>query len=232
MMEPGVRNAGEQRVLLVADGMGGHAGGATASRVVVESFGAAFGQSRGAISERLEDGLRDANWNVASIAGKNPSLGGMGATLVAAHITGERFLRWISVGDSPMWRFSNGSLLRLNRDHSMTPLLAQLVQLGRLTAEEAATDARHHRLRSVVMGGDIPLIDLQDDAIELDAGDVLILASDGLETLGENEIATIAKAHRTSSGAMVEALLAAVRGKSMPYQDNATVIVYIKPARE
>ena len=232
VMEPGVRNAGEQLVLLVADGMGGHAGGATASRVVVESFGAAFGQSRGAISERLEDGLRDANWNVAGIARKNSSLGGMGATLVAAHISGQRFLRWISVGDSPMWRFSKGSLLRLNRDHSMTPLLAQLVQLGHLTAEEAATDTRHHRLRSVVMGGDIPLIDLQDDAIELDAGDVLILASDGLETLNENEVATIAKAHGTSSKALVEALLTAVRGKSMPYQDNATVVVYTKPARD
>ena len=231
-MEHGVKNAREQLVLLVADGMGGHAGGATASRVVVDAFGAAFRQSRGAISARLEDSLRDTNWNVASIARRNPALGGMGATLVAAHITGERFLRWISVGDSPMWHFSNGSLLRLNRDHSMTPLLAQLVRLGHLTAEEAATDTRHHRLRSVVMGGDIPLIDLQDDAIELDAGDVLILASDGLETLRENDIATIVKAHGTSSKALVEALLIAVRGKSVPYQDNATVIVYIKPTRE
>ena len=114
----------------------------------------------------------------------------------------------------------------------MTPLLAQLVQLGHLTGEEAATDTRHHRLRSVVMGGDIPLIDLQDDAIELDAGDVLILASDGLETLSENEVATIAEAHGTSSKALVEALLTAVRDKSMPSQDNVTVIVYIKPARE
>ena len=232
VMEPGVQNAREQLVLLLADGMGGHAGGATASRVVVEAFGAAFRQSRGAISERLEDGLRDTNWNVASIARSNPSLGGMGATLVAAHITGERFLRWISVGDSPLWRFAKGKLVRLNRDHSMTPLLAQLVQLGHLTADEAATDARHHRLRSVLVGGDIPLIDLQDDAIELDAGDVLILASDGLETLSEKEIATIAKAHGTSSKAMVEALLTAVRGKSMTYQDNATVIVYIKPVRK
>ena len=231
-MEPGVRNAGRQLVLLLADGMGGHAGGATASRVVLEAFGAAFRQSRGAISERLEESLRDTNWNVASIARSNPALGGMGATVVAAHITGERFLRWISVGDSPLWRFAKGKLVRLNRDHSMTPLLEQLVQLGHLTADEAATDARHHRLRSVLVGGDIPLIDLQDDAIELDAGDVLILASDGLETLSENEIAAIAKAHGTSSKAMVEALLTAVRGKSMTYQDNATAIVYIKPARE
>ena len=232
VMEPGVRNAGEQLLLLVADGMGGHAGGATASRVVVEAFGTAFRQSRGAISERLEESLRDTNWNVARIAGSNPSLRGMGSTLVAAHITAKRFLRWISVGDSPMWRYAKEKLVRLNRDHSMTPLLGQLVQLGHLTAAQAATDDRHHRLRSVVMGGDIPLIDLQDDAIELDVGDILILASDGLETLSENEIAAIANTHGNSSRAMVEALLAAVGDKSMPYQDNATVIVYIQPPQE
>lgn len=230
VVDPGFRNMLEQVVLLVADGMGGHAGGATASRSAVEAFGTAFRETRGAISERLEDSLRRANWSIADNARRNPALGGMGTTLVAAHLTGDRFLRWLSVGDSPMWLFSNGKLRRLNRDHSMTPLLGQLVQLGYLTAEQAATDARHHRLRSVVMGQDIPLIDLQDDAIELQEGDVLILASDGLETLSEDEIGTIATAQGTSSRAMVQALLAAVASKSMPHQDNATVIVYIQPA--
>lgn len=229
VVDPGFRNVLEQVVLLVADGMGGHAGGATASRTAVEAFGTAFCETRGAISERLEDSLRRANWSIADNARGNPALGGMGTTLVAAHLTGDRFLRWLSVGDSPMWLFSNGKLRRLNRDHSMTPLLGQLMQLGYLTAEQAATDARHHRLRSVVMGQDIPLIDLQDDAIELEEGDVLILASDGLETLSEDEIGTIAATNATSSRAMVEALLAAVRSRSMPYQDNATVIVYIPP---
>ncbi len=228
LVDPGYRNMGEQLVMLVADGLGGHAGGATASRTAVEAFGAAFLNTRGAISERLEDSLMSANRLVASVAREHPFLGGMGTTLVAAHITGHRFLRWLSVGDSPMWRFANGKLIRLNRDHSMTPLLRQLVQLGDLTPDEAATDVRHHRLRSVVMGGDIPLIDLQDDAIELEAGDVLILASDGLETLSEDRIAAIASAHGTSSRSIAEALLAAVRAESRPNQDNATVIVYIQ----
>ena len=228
VVDPGFRSVVEQVVLLVADGMGGHAGGATASRTAVEAFGTAFGETRGAISERLEDSLRRANWSIADKARGNLALGGMGTTLAAAHLAGDRFLRWLSVGDSPMWLFSNGKLTRLNRDHSMTPLLRQLVQLGYLTAGQAATDARHHRLRSVVMGQDIPLIDLQDDAIELDVGDVLILASDGLETLSEDEISTIAATNVTSSTTMVETLLAAVRSKSRPNQDNATVVVYIR----
>ena len=230
-VDPGFRNVPEQVVLLVADGMGGHAGGATASRTAVEAFGTAFEGTRGAISERLEDSLRHANGSIADQARGNPALGGMGTTLVAAHLTGDRFLRWLSVGDSPMWLVSNGTLTRLNRDHSMTPLLRQLVQLGYLTAGQAATDARHHRLRSVVMGQDIPLIDLQDDAIELNVGDILILASDGLETLSENEVAAIASAHAASSRSMAAALLSAIRAESRPNQDNATVIVYIRSGR-
>lgn len=229
VVDSGFRNVLEQVVLLVADGMGGHVGGATASRTVVEVFGNTFYETRGAISERLEDSLRRANRSIADNARENPALGGMGTTLVAAHLTGDRFLRWLSVGDSPMWLFSNGKLTRLNRDHSMTPLLGQLVELGYLTAGAAATDPRHHRLRSVVMGHDIPLIDLQDDAIELEVGDVLILASDGLETLSEDEIGAIAATNVTSSRATVEALFTAIRSKSMPYQDNATVIVYTPP---
>lgn len=217
----------DQLVLLVADGMGGHAGGATASRTAIKAFGAAFRDTRGAISERLEDSLRSANRSVAIAAGEHPYLAGMGTTLVSAHITDGRFLRWLSVGDSPMWRLSNGKLMRLNRDHSMTPLLRQLVELGYMTPGEAAMDRRNHRLRSVVMGADIPLIDLQDDAVKLEPGDVLIVASDGIETLGENEIAAVAVANATSPAAMVTALLGAVRAKRMPRQDNATVVVYV-----
>lgn len=231
-VDPGFRRIGEQLLLLVADGMGGHAGGATASHTVIEAFGGAFRETRGAVSERLDDSLRGANRSVARVQEGNPSLRGMGSTLVAAHITGNRFLRWISVGDSPMWCYSKGSLRRLNRDHSMTPLLRQLVQLGYLSDGEAAADARHHRLRSVVMGSDIPLVDLQDDAIELQGGDVLILASDGLETLAEDEIAAIATSHGTSSKAMVQALLASVRARGVDLQDNATVVVYIQPSME
>lgn len=227
VVDPGFRRIGEQRVLLVADGMGGHAGGAMASRTVIEAFAAGFRDSRGAISERLEDSLWRANRAVENAVRESPSLRGMGATLAAAHIAGGRFLRWLSVGDSPMWRLSNGKLMRLNRDHSMTPLLRQLVELGYMTPGEAAMNRRNHRLRSVVMGADIPLIDLQDDAVKLEPGDVLIVASDGIETLGENEIAAVAVANATSPAAMVTALLGAVRAKRMPRQDNATVVVYV-----
>ena len=227
--EPGHGNVPEQWVLFLADGMGGHAGGATASRIVVETFGNAFLETRRAVSERLEESLERVNWEVGRAVRSNPALVGMGATLVAAHISNGQLVRWLSVGDSPMWRYADGRLDRLNRDHSMTPVLGQLVELGFLTEEEAAADDRHHQLRSVVMGDEIPLKDLQDDAIELTEGEVLIVASDGLETLSVEEIAGIIAGHLASAATMVRALLASVRKIERPRQDNATVIVYVPP---
>ena len=219
--------AGEELLLILADGMGGHAGGAVASRTAVEAFGAAFRSSEPAISERLDDSLERANLAIAKATREDPSIYDMGTTLVGAHVAAGRRLRWISVGDSPMWRLANGRLVRLNRDHSMKPVLAQLVEMGRLTAEKAATDRRNHRLRSVVMGMNIPHIDLQDDAVELAPNDVLIVASDGLETLDGTSIAQVLESNRGSATAMVKALLTAVRKEEKPQQDNATVMVYV-----
>ena len=217
---------GEQLLLILGDGMGGHAGGAVASRTAVEAFGSAFSSIRPAVSERLDDSLERANLAIATATREDPSIYDMGTTLVGAHLAGGRRLRWISVGDSPMWRLANGRLERLNRDHSMKPVLAQLVEMGHLTAEEAAVDGRIHQLRSVVMGMNIPHIDLQDDAVELGSDDVLIIASDGLETLDDASVAQILEANRDSAPAMVKALLTAVCQEEKPHQDNATVIVY------
>lgn len=227
LLEDQGQDVGEQLLLIVADGMGGHAGGAVASRIAVEAFGAAFRSDEPAISERLDDSLDRANEAVAQTAQDDPSVYDMGTTLVGAHIVGGRRLRWISVGDSPMWRLANGRLIRLNKDHSFKPVLAQLAEMGHLTDEEAATDNRRHVLRSVVMGDEIPHIDLQDVAVELANGDILIIASDGLETLNDASIVDVLESNRDSAAAMVEALLTAVRQKEKPQQDNATVMVFI-----
>ena len=68
-----------------------------------------------------------------------PELAGMGATLVAAQVRGDE-VRWISVGDSPFFLVSAGSIERLNADHSMAPQIDALVKRGVLTADEA----EHH----------------------------------------------------------------------------------------
>ena len=227
LLEDQGEGAGEELLLILADGMGGHAGGAVASRTVVEAFGTPSASYVPSVSERLDDSLDGANRAVARTIREDPNIYDMGSTLVGAHIAGGRRLRWISVGDSPMWRLANGRLVRLNKDHSMKPVLAQLVEMGYMSAEEAAADRRNHELRSVVMGLNIPHIDLQDEAVELATGDILIIASDGLETLDDASIAQVLESNRGSATAMVKALLTAVQQKEKPHQDNATVMVFI-----
>ena len=194
---------------IVADGMGGHAGGAVASKLAVDAFVHAVEQGGG-----LPDGLRDANEAVRIGAQGKPDLEGMGATVVAAQVRGDE-VRWISVGDSPFYLVTQGKLERLNADHSMAPQIDALVTRGMLTAEEAEHHPGRHTLREAVMGEPLTLID--KGSRRLGPGDKLLLCSDGVQTLAAAQIAT--QSVRPASG-LVEAVLAAAKD----HQDNVTVV--------
>ena len=216
----------EHTMLLVADGMGGHVGGATASGLLSKTFVEVYPQVSGPIVDRLWECLEEANKALADAIGENPELDSMGSTLVAAVVSSEG-LNWISVGDSPLWLFRKGQLERLNADHSMAPVLADLVATGRMTAEEAARDSRRHSLRSAVMGDDIHLVDMSSQPMAAEEGDRLLLASDGLMTLSDQEIADILK--KTQDAPLedsAEALIQAVEAAESPQQDNTTVLLY------
>ena len=220
----------EHAVLLVADGMGGHVGGAIASELLRKTFVEAYPRSSGPIVDRLRDCLETANAAIAAAVAENPALDSMGSTLVATVVTSEG-LAWISVGDSPLWLFRAGQLSRLNADHSMAPVLAELVAEGRMTAEQAARHPSQHSLRSVVMGDEIPLIDVSSQPVALEQGDRVVLASDGLLTLDEQEIADILEKTRDAPlENSAAALIQAVEGAGHPYQDNVTVLLYAPTA--
>ena len=216
----------EHTMLLVADGMGGHVGGATASGLLSKTFVEAYPQTAGPIVDRLRECLEAANKAIADAIAENPELDSMGSTLVAAVVSSEG-LNWISVGDSPLWLFHEGKLERLNADHSMAPVLADLVATGRMTEEEAALDPRRHSLRSAVMGNDMHLIDVSSQPVAVEQGDRLLLASDGLMTLSEQEITAILK--KTQDAPLEDsaaALIQAVEEAEDPQQDNTTVLLY------
>ena len=216
----------EHSMLLVADGMGGHVGGATASGLLSKTFVEVYPQASGSIVDRLRDCLEAANKAIADAIAENPELDSMGSTLVAAVVASEG-LHWISVGDSPLWLFRQGQLERLNADHSMAPILADLVAKGGMTEEEAARDPRRHSLRSAVMGDDIHLIDASAQPVAVAQGDRLLLASDGLLTLSEQEIAAILqKTQDAPLEASAAALIQAVEAAEHPHQDNTTVLLY------
>ena len=190
LIEPGDPDADRSEVLLIADGMGGHVSGDTASRTVVKTFVEIYHDTDGPIPDRLRVCLNVANDALAEAVKENPELEGMGSTVVAA-VVSQHGLDWISVGDSPLWLFRDGKLRRLNADHSMAPVLANLVAVGRMTEEEAATDPKRHALRSAVMGDEIHLIDVSSQPVAIRKSDRLLLASDGLMTLEDEEIAGI-----------------------------------------
>jgi len=194
---------------VVAAGMGGHAGGSVASRLVTEAMVKAVEQGRS-----LADGLQAANAAVRAGAAAKSDLAGMGSTVVAAIVTGEE-VRWISVGDSPFFMLLDGKLQRLNADHSMAPQIDALVARGVITAEEGAGHPGRHTLREAVMGQPLTLID--EGTRQLPANARLLLCSDGVHSLSEADIAA-------QSAKPVSALLSAVLAVRNPHQDNVTVI--------
>jgi len=221
-------NQYDHTLLILTDGMGGHVGGAKASHIIAAEFGKAFeaAVSRDDPKQTLTDCLHQSNSALLAAIEDDPNLDGMGTTLVSAYITNSE-LFWCSVGDSLLYILRNGALQRLNADHSMVPILEKMVAMGELSAKQAAVDPRRNALRSAIDGQDIELIDVPPDPYRLQFGDILILASDGLETLSDSHILNILMEKADDSVEQkTAALLQAVQDVDNPQQDNTTVILY------
>ncbi|MDE0334337.1 MAG: serine/threonine-protein phosphatase [Defluviicoccus sp.] len=201
-------------LMVLADGMGGHAGGAEASRIAVDAFLRGFPGARGTVEARLRGCLAAAVSELRAREAGDRRLRGMGTTIVAA-LHDRRGTDWLSVGDSPMWLFAGGALLRLNADHSMAPLLA----------EAARSDPRRHMLRSAVTARAPELVDCGYRHGRLLPGEFLLIASDGIETLTEEEIAGHLRAAEGGVEAAADALMDGVRAAAGPHQDNATFLL-------
>src|SRR5262249_21058738 len=135
-------------------------------------------------------------------------------------------LQWVSVGDSPLFLVRGGRIALLNADHSLAPEIDKLAAAGKMSWEDARTDPRRHYLRSAVTGAEIEMIDRSRAPVALDAGDIVILASDGIQTLSQKSILEVVQRHAEEGPeAVARALLAAVGAVGEPHQDNATVVV-------
>ena len=212
-------------LLVLADGMGGHRGGAKASNLAVSTFVSKFTEAGGGVTGRLRESLDVANAAVGRYAANHADFAEMGCTLVACTVTHDERLYWISVGDSILWRLRNGTMERLNADHSMRPVLEDLVRLGRMTAEELRQDRSANQLRSAVTGEELSLVDEGETSIGPEAEDLILVTSDGVTTVPADEICALC-AGRTPADKVVSKLLRAVERKAAPGQDNATVVAY------
>ena len=185
------------RLLVVADGMGGHRGGETASRLAVEAIGEVFGRSEESLEKRMRTAIETANQRVHECASADPDLAGMGTTVVALCL-GEGGEAWVAhVGDSRLYLLRDGSLDALTADHS---LVAEMHRQGFLSAEEARVHPRRNELtRSVGVAAGV---EAEVARVAVQPGDRLLLCSDGLcGYLGDGEIREILESERPPSAA-------------------------------
>lgn len=199
----------------VADGMGGHKAGEIASEITVNTLAELAPSHLDA--EGLTAAVEAANYNVMKAPRQGIGRDGMGTTLTAAMLEGERLLI-AQVGDSRAYLLHKGHLQQITRDHS---LMADLIEAGQITPEEA----RVHPNRSVItraIGSDIHM---RPDIYELnvDAGDRILLCSDGLSSMiSNNAIESIMRRQSDAQHCADELVTAALENGGA---DNVTVVV-------
>ena len=178
------------RLLIVADGMGGHRGGATASRLAAETVKTQYLASGASdVPSALRDALARANARIFAEAQSNAELRGMGTTTSALAVREGK--GWFAhVGDSRIYLVRDDEIRQLTDDHS---LVASMVREGLLTAKEAETHPRRNVLqRSIGVSEDVE-IDVRGP-IDVKEGDTFILCSDGLHGLvREPELKEVAR---------------------------------------
>ncbi len=218
-------------LLILADGMGGHAAGECASYATVNGFLQGYHHQPGAVRQRLENALNRANQAVADEAARDPQrLSGMGSTLVAAVID-QQSIHWVSVGDSLLLLFRDGRMLRLNADHSFAPMVEAQLANGEIVAGDADAMALSNSLQSAIMGDALDLYDLPDAPTPLLPGDIIIAATDGMLTLTDSRTQSLLRllTNRPASE-IAKVLLASVEAEHDTLQDNTTVTVVKIPA--
>jgi serine/threonine protein phosphatase PrpC len=206
------------RLLVIADGVGGHAAGEVASSVAVGVLASLDEDSPGGdILERLSTAVRNANSHLRDMVSGDPDLRGMGTTVTALLRAGSRF-GLVHVGDSRGYLLRDGQLQQITRDHTF---VQSLLDEGRITAEEAD----HHPQRNLITNA----LDGRED-VELDlsvretrAGDRYLLCSDGLSGVVSEDTIRDTLAAEASTDVAVEKLVELALKGGGP--DNITAIV-------
>ncbi|MBT7952212.1 MAG: SUMF1/EgtB/PvdO family nonheme iron enzyme, partial [Gammaproteobacteria bacterium] len=210
-------------LVIVADGMGGHAAGNVASNMAVQAFNkhVSANYPTDNLSEVLRECVHQSNKSIKETVAETPALAGMGCTMVAAVLEGNK-MTWASVGDSHVYLIRNKELVKKNDDHSYGGFLDRMAASG--TPVEQEEGLSRNMLMSAIMGEDIGEIDVPDQGFELEPGDRLLICSDGMDTLSAGKIIQYSE-WSESTKECADALMQAVEDVGMPKQDNTTAVV-------
>src|SRR5688572_32093310 len=228
--EPKMR-VGEERahLFLVADGMGGHQAGERASALAVaaienftlNSFKWFFGTDgieAKKVLAQFQSAFSQADAEIVEQAAAHPELRGMGTTVTMAFQLGAQ-LCVVHAGDSRAYLHREHELHQLTKDHT---LVADLVRTGVLQPDQAAGHHLRHVITNVI-GGPEACVKVEARALQLQAGDRLLLCSDGLTDMVPNEaIAASLDAERAPEAAAKQLLERANEGTA---SDNITLVV-------
>ena len=210
----------KSKLFLVADGMGGHAGGEVASSMAVAALQERVSGS--ASDENPEECLRlaaqEANSRIYEKQSQNPELAGMGSTLTALSIRGQRF--YIAhVGDSRAYLLRGGQLEQLTRDHS---LVWHLFENGVLRKKDLSTHPQKNLITRSI--GPHPEVEVDLEQGEAREGDVFLLCSDGLtDVISDEGISEVLTDTRRTPQQLGEDFVKSANAAGGP--DNVTVIV-------
>jgi protein phosphatase len=204
-------------LLVVADGMGGHRAGEYASRLAVEVLKQELVASTEESPEAMiKNAITRANERVLEAARQDAKLSGMGTTLVAATVI-DRTLYFANVGDSRLYLLSD-DIKQLSKDHS---LVQEMVRLGGINQEEAKSHPDKNIITRAIGAKDDVDIDFYE--YRLKKGDIILMCTDGLSNMVEDEeMLHIVKCSRDVVEA-VEQLIE--RAKEHGGSDNIGVIV-------
>ncbi len=209
-------------VFIVCDGMGGHAGGSTAARLGIDVIANAVGTVEGDVASRLERAISAANATIFAHAQEERSLRGMGTTTVVVAIDREQQRAiYAHVGDSRIYLLRGGIFRRLTKDHTM---VQRLVDDGVLPPEAAENHPNSNVISRSLGGRDGVDVEMGPVPIELQAGDLFVLCSDGLHGMvTEAEIGRIVADHPPADAA--EVLID--RANALGGHDNISVQVIL-----
>ncbi len=206
------------RLLVIADGVGGHAAGEVASSVAVGVLSGLDEDSPGGdLLEALAGAVHSANNHLRHMVSGDPELAGMGTTVTALLRAGGRF-GLVHVGDSRGYLLRDGTLQQITKDHTF---VQSLLDEGRITAEEADQHPQKNVITNALDGREDIGLDLS--VRETRAGDRYLLCSDGLSNVVSEDTIRDTLAAEASTDVAVERLVdLALKGGG---PDNITAIV-------
>ncbi len=209
------------QLFVIADGMGGHAGGSEASKLAVQTIGQTYLSFNALIPEILRQAFKNANKAIYNFSINNPQFIGMGTTCIAL-VLQDSSASVAHIGDSRLYRITKNKIEQLTNDHSK---VAEMVRRGIITSDEA----RSHPERSMLYRAMGVRADIEYDVmngIELGSDEYFLMCTDGLTGYVEpNELQEIVLSHPPQGACDMLVELANRRGG----HDNITVqIIHVK----